>query len=328
MEERTGPPPALPPGLSSEAAKVLAAIGQQRSDPFNGIVQRHVLAPEADPTEMEVLAARDAISRAGVHADDIDLLLIHTSTPTYLLSNAAALLHERLGLPRTCFALQTEAGGHSFLLQLSIAQAMIRTGQARMALLVQSSAATRLVDPNDRIAPNFGDAATAVVVGPTSTGGVLGSVQYADGRFPDTLVATTEAGTWYGAGALRIREANRAALFALLLQTIDVCKLGIGAVLAKTGVNAEDVGFFSIHQGTGWMGQLAKDACGMTRAHSIDTFARTGYIFAASLPMSLRIAQDQGLIATDDLVVLFGGGTGQTYGATVLRWGAHERRIV
>ena len=79
--------------------------------------------------------------------------------------------------------------------------------------------------------------------------------------------------------------------------------------------------FFCIHQGTPWLRRLAQEAAGLTGAHTIETFTKTGYLFSAILPLGLRFAEDDGLIKSGDIVVLFGGGTGMTYGATVVEWG-------
>ena len=306
-------------GLSETALRVLRELGAQAQDPFQGAVERHVMGA-ASTTDMEQLAANDALGRAGIDASAIDLLLTHTATPEYQLSNPAAILHERLGLRPECFALQTEAAAYGFLAQLTLAEAMIKAGRARCALLVQSSAATKLVEPYDVVAPYFGDGATAVVVGPVETGGVRGSVHYADGRFPDTIVAGVRGGAWYEAGqsVLHIRDAAK--MRAVLLSTIDLCTQSVSVALERAGCSPSDVKFFCIHQGTPWLRRLAQEATGLTGARSIETFTKTGYLFSAIIPLGLRIAQDQGLIGKGDIVTLFGGGTGMTYGATVVEW--------
>lgn len=315
----TQPPPSVD-DLSEAAIRVLKEMGSQAQDPFQGAVQRHVMG-DASTTDMEQLAAQDALARARIDAGAIDLLLTHTATPEYMLSNPAAILHERLGLRSECFAMQTESAAYSFLHQLTLAQAMIQAGRASYALLVQSSAATKLVEPHDVVAPYFGDGATAVVVGPVAGGGIRSSVHYTDGRFPDTIVAGVPGGAWYDAQRSILHIRNPGKMGGMLLGTIDLVTESVATALSRAGCRASDVKFFCIHQGTPWLRRLAQEATGLTHAHTIETFTRTGYLFSAILPLGLRFAEDGGLIAKGDIVVLFGGGTGMTYGATVVEWG-------
>jgi 3-oxoacyl-[acyl-carrier-protein] synthase III len=191
----------------------------------------------------------------------------------------------------------------------------------RYGLLVQSCAASRLVEPHDPVAPYFGDGATAVVVGPVASGGILGSVHFVDGRYPDTLVAGVPGGAWYDPGRAVMHVADPAGLRAVLLQTVDLCKRSVDAVLPKCGCAPAAIDFFCIHQGTSWLLSLAQEATQLQRAATIDIFSKTGYLFSASIPLGLRLAEDSGVLGERDLALLFGGGTGVTYGATVIEWG-------
>jgi 3-oxoacyl-[acyl-carrier-protein] synthase III len=273
--------------------------------------------------DMAEQAARLAITRAGVGAGDIDLLLTNTVLPDVLLGNPACQVHHRLGLPPRCFAMETSAATYSFLMQLSLAQAMIASGQAKLALLVQSCGASRAVALEDPISPLFGDGATAVVVGQVAPGrGILAAVHHCDGRFPNTLVAGVRGGTWSDPGRGLIHIADAAQMRDVLLATADVCKASIDAVLAEVGLTAGDVAFFAIHQGTPWLRRVVQDHAGLGHARSIDTFAQTGYLFAGIQPAGLALAERAELLADGDHVLITGGGTGMTYGSAVLRWGS------
>ena len=319
-QSRPAAPPPVIDGLGAMAARVLEELGSQAQDPFQGAVERHVMGDESI-TDMEQRAAQDAIDRAGIDASAIDLVLTHTATPEYLLSNPAAMLHERLGLRAECFAMQTESAAYGFMHQLTLAQAMIEAGRARYALLVQSSSATKLCDPHDALAPYFGDGATAVVVGPVRGGGIRASVHYTDGRFSDTLVAGVPGGAWYDPqrSIMHIRDPGK--MRTLLLRTVDLLAQSVGTALERAGCGPADVRLLCIHQGTPWLRRLTQEATGLTAAHTIETFTKTGYLFSAILPLGLRIAEDEALVKRGDTVVLLGGGTGTTYGATVIDWG-------
>lgn len=321
MAQRAAAPP--PPAATSAAmARVVAALRDQAADPFRGVIERRVLAAGLGATDMEVAAARDAIAAAGIEPAAIDLLLVHTAVPDELLANTACPLHHRLGLAPACLSIEAQAAAYSFVAQLAIAEAMIAAGRARVALLVQSAAASRLIDRDSPISPLFGDGATAVVVGPVGAGrGVITAVHRTDGAYARALVAAVPGGSWYDAGRPVLYNADPAADRRVFLETLDRIEDAVTAVLGAAGMAVGDVDFFAPHQGTPWLRRLAQDHVGLGAARSIDTFAHTAYLFAASIPLSLARAEAAGTLRPDDIVLLFGGGTGMTYGATLLRWG-------
>jgi 3-oxoacyl-[acyl-carrier-protein] synthase-3 len=309
-------------GLTPSAAAIVAAMRDQGGDPFQGTVVRHVLDETASLLELEALAARDALGHAGVETQDVDLVLTCSAPTDYQLTNAACALHESLGLPRNAYALQIEGAQHAFLLQLSLARSMILAGEARCALLVQSSALSRLLDPASPMSPVFGDGATAVVVGPVSEGkGILATAHRTDGRLPNTLIATVPGSRWYDDGRSVLHMADPPGMREILLRTVEVSQESIVASLAAAGHAPEDVDVFAMHQGMPWLRRLVQEHAGLRRARAVDTFATTGHLFGAFLPSTLVAARDQGILRDGDLVVLAGGGNGMSYGAAVLRWG-------
>ena len=303
-------------------ARVIAAMREVADDPFRGTVARHVMPDEMSSHDMEELAARAALERAGVAAAEIGAVLVHSTVPDHLATNAACVVHRRLGLPRACLVLQTEAAAYSFMHQLALADALIGGGRARCALLVQSSATSRLIDPRDPISPTFGDGATAAVVGRVSGDrGVIAHAHFADGNYASTLVAGVPGAHWYDPGRIVLHIADPVSERQVFLQTLDRAREAVTAVLERSQLAAGDIDFFGVHQGTPWLRRLAQDHAGLGHARSVDTYARTAYMFAASIPLGLDLAERDGLLADDDRVVLFGGGTGMTFGAITLRWG-------
>ncbi|HMG24190.1 MAG TPA: 3-oxoacyl-[acyl-carrier-protein] synthase III C-terminal domain-containing protein, partial [Kofleriaceae bacterium] len=306
-------------------ARVLAAMAEQAVDPFGGVVERRVMPAGMTATEMEAEAAERAIARAGIDRGEIDVLLTHTAVPEYLMSNTACALHRALGLAPACFAMQAEASGHSFLMQLTLAEQMIATGRARSALLVQSSAASRLIDRDDPHSPLLGDGAAAVVVGRVAGPGLLATVHRTDGSHPRALIASVPGGRWYdagrGGGPIVLHRADPAAARRVFLETADRAIEVVSAALRDAAVEPADVDFFAVHQGTPWLRRVTQESIGLVRARSVDTFAATGYLFGASIPLVLETAQRQAMVEPGDLVVMHGGGVGAVYGAAVLRWG-------
>jgi 3-oxoacyl-[acyl-carrier-protein] synthase III len=146
-------------------------------------------------------------------------------------------------------------------------------------------------------------------------------VHFVDGRYPDSLVASVPGGTWYDQGRAVIHIADPGQMRAVLLQTVDLCKHSVDAVLAKCRCGPSAIDFFCIHQGTPWLRTLAQESTDLVHAATVDTFSKTGYLFSAIMPFGLRSAEESGLLGDRDLVLLFGGGTGMTFGATVIEWG-------
>jgi 3-oxoacyl-[acyl-carrier-protein] synthase-3 len=316
------PPPPVPANPSPGMIHVLAALAVQAADPFQGTVSRHVLGDGVTALDLAERAATEALARAGVAASDVDVVLSHTVMPDVLLGNPATQLHHRLGLPRRCFALETDGAAYSFMLQLSIAEAMIAAGRAKLVLLVQSCGATPYVDMTDPTSVLFGDGATAVVVGPVRAGrGLIASAHHTDGRFANTLVASVPGGDWAAEGKGRIHVADPVQMREVFTMTADVCKEGIDAVLADAGLTTADITMFAMYQSTPWLRRVVQRYAGLDHARTIDSFTRTAYLFAAVLPASLYFAEQDGQIADGDLVLATGGGTGMTFGSTVMRWG-------
>lgn len=313
------PPPPAP--RTAAMARVLAALAAQADDPFQGVVERHVMPDAMTSVDMEVQAAERAIANARIDRREIDVLLVQTLVPEYLMSNTACGLHRMLGLAPSCFTMQADASGNSFLMQLTLAEQMIATGRARHALLVQSAAASRLIDREDPHSPLLGDGASAVVVGRAHHGGLLATVHRTDGSYPRVLVASVPGGRWYDGGRIVLHRADPAAARELFLEIPDRAIEVITAALRESGHGPADVDFFAVHQGTPWMRRVCQEQIGMVQARSVDTFVTTGYLFGVSIPLVLETARRQDLLRRGDLVVMHGGGVGATYSAIVLRWG-------
>lgn len=308
--------------LTPAGREILATMQRHAGDPFQGTRARHVLADDVPIVELEAAAAIDALANSDTSAKEIDLLLTCTTPVDYLATNSACELHERLGLPRECFSLQVEGAQHGFLLQLSLADAMISSGRATRALLVQASAPSRITDPRSPFAAVFGDGATAVVVGPVQgQRGLLGVSHRTDGRLPNTLIASVPGKHWYDEGRSLLHLADPAGMRDILLRTVDLTVEGVRAALASANLGPDAVDVFAMHQGTPWLRKLVEEHAGLSHTRSVDTYVTTGHLFAAFVPSTLVAAQRQGILADDQVVVIAGGGNGMTYGAAVLRWG-------
>jgi 3-oxoacyl-[acyl-carrier-protein] synthase-3 len=217
--------------------------------------------------------------------------------------------------------METDTPG-SFLMQLTLAHAMITAGHARCALIVQACLTSPHVDPTSPISPLFGDGATALVIGPVAPGrGVLGAVQFTDSRFPKTLVMSVPGGNWFDEGRPRFHVGDAAQMQQVFLGTADVCKQSIDEALRRASIAPEAVDFLCMHQGAPWLRDVLREHAGLVNARTVETFSKTAHLLSAILPSGLAEATRQGLLKDDDIVVMVAGGPGQTFGAAVVRWG-------
>jgi 3-oxoacyl-[acyl-carrier-protein] synthase III len=312
----------LPPRRLSndELARQLAAQGVQTSDEWiverTGIRARHFADDGVPCSELALHAARQALESAGCTAQDIDLIILATSTPDMVFPSTACIVQNKLGI-HGCAAFDVQAVCAGFIYALTVADSMIRTGAARKALVIGSEVFSRILDFKDRTTcVLFGDGAGAVVLEASEAPGVLASELHADGRHVGILCVpgTVSGGQVLGDPLLKM---NGQAVFKLAVGVLeDVAR----SVLAKAGRAESDVDWLIPHQanlrimrGTARKLQMAMDRVIVT----VDEHANTS---AASIPLALDTAVRGGRIARGDTLLLEGVGGGFTWGAVLLEF--------
>jgi 3-oxoacyl-[acyl-carrier-protein] synthase-3 len=315
----------IPPGIEATPGVrlVVAEMEKNAHDPFDGGVQRRVVDPEMTSTEMERRAGQQALEDAGIDPKLIDVLLVQSVVPDYLATNNASAVHRELGLREDSFALETQGVCNGFLLQLQIADQMLRSGKSRYALLIQCSPVSRLMDEAEPFSVWFGDGAAAVVLGPVSDGhGILSLTTHVDGSCRRSLAATTdEKERWYNGGKARIRALDPMTGRRMLLQSADMGKQVVDEVARAANVDLKDVGFFACHQASSWFRTAAQKTIGLEHARTVDTYSWAGNLASANLPLVMQVATKEKLINDGDLVAMYAGGGGMTWSAGMMRWG-------
>jgi 3-oxoacyl-[acyl-carrier-protein] synthase-3 len=297
------------------------AIAALAGDPFQGGRERRIMPAGMSAADMETTAAREAISKAGIDADEIDLVMSYTMCPDFINVPTACVVHGNLGLRERCTTLALDAVCNSFMMQISLAQAMIASGRARYALLTQSSAVTRLPSSGELHDNWFGDAGTAIVLGPVSEGrGVLSYSHHTDGKLWGAFVCGVPDGHWSD-GKCVAYSTDHAAHLDMLVRITDRAKQVLGESLADAGIRPEDVDFYACHQAFHWLRRVTQQHAGLTKARAVDHFDWTGTVSAANLPLQLAIASREGVLRDGHTVACFQGGTGMTWSAMALRWG-------
>jgi len=305
---------------NDELARQLAAQGVQTSDEWiverTGIRARHFADDGVPCSELALHAARQALESAGCTAQDIDLIILATSTPDMVFPSTACIVQNKLGI-HGCAAFDVQAVCAGFIYALTVADSMIRTGAARKALVIGSEVFSRILDFKDRTTcVLFGDGAGAVVLEASEAPGVLASELHADGRHVGILCVpgTVSGGQVLGDPLLKM---NGQAVFKLAVGVLeDVAR----SVLSKAGRAESDVDWLIPHQanlrimrGTARKLQMTMDRVIVT----VDEHANTS---AASIPLALDTAVRGGRIARGDTLLLEGVGGGFTWGAVLLEF--------
>jgi len=281
-----------------------------------GILERRIAAPNERATDLAVMAAEDALSRAGLRPQDTDLIVLSTSTPDSTFPSCAARVQERLSARGPAFDIQAACSG--FLYGLSVADQFVGSGEARQALVIGTETLTKIVNFKDRgTCVVFGDGAGAVVVGPSSDGaGIRSCVLGSDGQGGDLIYVAPGAPTPEGPGRPEIhmdgRKVFRFATEILAQATLEA--------LEKAGVALEDVSLIVPHQANARIIEAAAKRLGVAPEVMVNNIAQYGNTSTASIPLALREAIDAGRVAAGDFIVLVGFGAGLTWGACVLQW--------
>jgi 3-oxoacyl-[acyl-carrier-protein] synthase-3 len=316
----TGTGSYLPPDRVSNAdlATRLARDGIETSDQWiverTGIRARHFAPAEAASSDLALQASRHALEAAGRRADEIDLIIVATSTPDMVFPSTACLLQQKLGV-HGCAAFDVQAVCSGFVYGLTIADSMIRTGAANRALVVGAEVFSRILDFKDRTTcVLFGDGAGAVVLEASDTAGILASELHADGRHVDILCTpgTVSGGQVLGDPLLKM---DGQAVFKL---AVGVLESVARSVLDKAGRSDADIDWLIPHQANIRIMQSTAKKLKLPMDKVIVTVAEHGNTSAASIPLALDEAVRSGRIREGDTVMLEGVGGGFTWGAVLL----------
>ena len=305
---------------NQDLAARLAADGIETSDDWiverTGIRARHFAAPDQVASDLAFPAAQAALEAAGVGADEIDLIIVATSTPDMVFPSTACLLQRKLGV-HGCAAFDVQAVCSGFVYALSVADAMIKSGAASKALVVGAEVFSRILDFKDRTTcVLFGDGAGAVVLGASSEPGILATELHADSRHVDILCTpgTVAGGKVLGSPLLKM---DGQAVFKV---AVGVLEKVARSVLDKAGLTDADLDWLIPHQANIRIMQGTAKKLKMDLSKLIVTVDEHGNTSAASVPLALDFAVRSGRVQRGDTLMLEGVGGGFTWGAALLKY--------
>ncbi len=317
----TGTGSYLPPRRLTNADLVaeLATQGVESSDDWiverTGIRARHFVDAGMFSSDLGVQAAQQAMQAAGVKPEEIDLIIVATSTPDMVFPSTAALIQHKLGMAG-CPVFDVQAVCTGFIYALTVAHSLIQNGTANKALVIGAEVFSRILDFKDRTTcVLFGDGAGAVVLEASETPGILATDIHADGKHSGILCVPghVSGGAILGDPVLKM---DGQAVFKL---AVGVLEETARASLAKAQLNEADIDWLIPHQANIRIMQSTARKLKMPMDKVIVTVDQHGNTSAASIPLALDHAVRSGKIHKGQTLMLEGVGGGFTWGSVLLK---------
>lgn len=285
-----------------------------------GIERRHIAAENELTSDLAAKAGERALVKAGLKPDDIDLVLVATSTPDDTLPATAVSVQRKLGITRgAAFDLNAVCSG--FLYGLTTADAFIQAKKATHVLLIGAETFSRIIDWNDRsTCILFGDGAGAVVLsanegkGDISDRGVLATNIYSDGALRELLYTTGGVSSTQQAGVLHMQGKE------VFRHAVGKMAESVEALLAQHGLATANINWLVPHQANMRILQATAKRLNIADEHAIVTVHKHANTSAASIPLALCDAADAGIFTSGDLIATPALGAGLTWGSSLIRW--------
>lgn len=285
-----------------------------------GIKQRHLAAVNETTSDLAAAAGKTALAKAGLSADDVDLVIVATSTPDLTFPSTAVLTQHKLGMTRgAAFDLNAVCSG--FLYALTTADTYIAAGKAKTVLVIGAETFSRVLDWEDRTTCIlFGDGAGAIVVqaqegkGDASDRGVLTTAIHSDGQYAPLLGTTGGVSSTREAGFVHMqgKEIFRHAV-GKMAESVEQC-------LQDVGLSTDDIQWLVPHQANMRILHATAKRLNIPEERAILTVDKHANTSAASIPLALSIAADEGKFSPGDLIATPALGAGLTWGAGLIRW--------
>jgi 3-oxoacyl-[acyl-carrier-protein] synthase-3 len=305
-----------------ELAAQLAAKGIETSDEWivsrSGISARHYAEPEQASSDLGVFAARRALEMAGMQPDDIDLIIVASSTPDFYGSfpSTACIVQKKLGITNNCAAVDVQAVCSGFVYAVSAADSFIKSGMHKNVLVIGSEVFSRILNFEDRTTcVLFGDGAGAIVMSASQEPGILACKLHADGRHSDVLrvPGTVSNGALDGSAFLYM---DGQAVFKLAVSVLE--KVAYEA-LEAADMTSDQIDWLIPHQANIRIMNGTAKKLGLPPEKMVVTVDQHGNTSAASIPLALDLAVRDGRVKKGDVVMMEGVGGGFTWGAVLAR---------
>ena len=302
-----------------------------------GIENRPIAAEEETAADMAVIAAETLLENASCGHEEIDFVLLCTQSPDYFLPTSACIIHERLGLPKACGALDFNLGCSGYIYGLSLAKGLIETGAAKKVLFLTAETYSKYISLDDRAArPLFGDGAAATLVAATTTKEVpIGPFVFGtDGSGADLLIVPagghrmppSEATAMVqpdGKGSTRSLNQLKMHGPGIFSFAVDRVPPMVEEILQKSGKSREEIGTYIFHQANKYMLDRLQELCHLKGTNFYNDVMQRGNTVSSSIPIAMIDAWHSGVLKPNDWVMLVGFGVGLSWGATFVKLPSH-----
>jgi len=284
-----------------------------------GVERRHVAGEDELTSDLCVEAAKNAIESAGITAEDIDLIVVGTTSPDLIFPNIATIIQEKLGI-HGCPAMALEAACTGFIYALTTADKFVRLGDSKCALVIGAEIITKLIDWTDRTTcVLFGDGAGAVILKPSEEEGIISTHLGADGKYKDLL--------YYPVGVSKDLAKAGVGDSRIIMQGNEVFKVAVrtlGKVATETleanNISQDDLDWLIPHQANMRIIQATAKRLGLPMEKVIVTVQDHGNTSAASIPLALDVSVRDGRVKRGQLVLMEAFGGGFTWGSVLMRY--------
>ena len=279
-----------------------------------GIRQRHIAATDEATSDLALHASRRAIQSAGLQPEDIDLIIVATTTPDHIFPSTACILQDKLGIA-SCPAFDIQAVCSGFVYAMAIADSFIKTGMAKCALVVGADVMSRITDWTDRgNCILWGDGAGAIIMQASDEPGVMSCHLHADGSYSHLLTVPCGISNTEGAKTIKM-EGN--SVFKIAVNTLDAI---VDETLAANGLQKSDIDWLVPHQANIRILQSTAKKLGMSMERVVVTVDTHGNTSAASIPLALDVAIRDGRIKRGETILMEAFGGGFTWGSVLLKY--------
>lgn len=281
-----------------------------------GIRERHIAAEGETTSDLATAAGRAALEAAGISPNQLDLILVATTTPDFIFPSVACLVQQKLGITNTCPAFDIQAVCSGFVYALATANQFIRSGSCKTVLVIGAETLSRITDWSDRSnCILWGDGAGAVVLQASAEPGIIATHLHADGQHANLLKVPAGPSSGYAQKCTIQMEGN--AVFKVAVNTLDAI---VDETLSANGMQKSQINWLVPHQANIRIIQATAKKLGMSMDHVVVTVDKHGNTSAASIPLALDTAVRDGRIKRGEIVLMEAFGGGFTWGSVLVKF--------
>jgi 3-oxoacyl-[acyl-carrier-protein] synthase III len=285
-----------------------------------GIAYRSIASPSQTAVDLAYEAGIKLIYSTP-SAKDIDLIVLVTQSPDYVLPTSACILQNRLGLSKKCMAFDINLGCSGFVYAMSVVSSLIESGVAKMGLILCSETYSKYINKNDRTCrPIFSDGASASLLSPSKSDDIGPFVFGTDGSGFEKLIVKKGGAREpkkNNNSPFGLLEMNGSDVFLFTLGTIPTC---IKTLLEKSNLKIKDIDLFVFHQASKLVLDNIMRSMSLNKSKVFTNLEKMGNTVSATIPIALKDAESQKLIKNGDRVMLIGFGVGLSWGASIITW--------